>query len=301
MFARLNKKWQHRRNFERSVWQRLGQRYATVRVNGYWMTFDLHDTIISDWLFIRRIWEPYESSLMQKVLKPGSTFVDIGAHIGYYSLLAARRLGRHGHVLSFEPAPDNYPLLARNIRQNWLRGVVHTENVALADRSGEATLYLSDVNNGDHRVHPTTPEDDILTNWGRPRKQVQVPLISLDEYLRKHPIGPIDVIKMDVQGAELKVLQGMQATLQQNPNLILFMEYWTHGLKLAGTNPLDLLRFLNKQAGMALIHILPEEKRLAPITVEDLAAREFHPDIQVDLICSRDPGPLLAKLMPETA
>src|SRR5258708_5511745 len=107
MIARLNQKWRRRRHFERRVWRRLGQRYATVRVNGYWMTFDLQDTIISDWLFLKRTWEPYESSLMQKVLRPGSTFVDIGAHIGYYSLLAARQLGRRGHVLSFEPAPDN--------------------------------------------------------------------------------------------------------------------------------------------------------------------------------------------------
>ena len=296
MIARLMRKWDHRRNFERSVWQRLGQRYATVRINGHWMTFDLQDTTISEWLFMRRTWEPYESDLMTRVLRRGATVIDIGAHIGYYSLLAARRIGRQGQVLAFEPAPDNFALLARNIRQNRLGQIVHAENCAVGDQPGEVTLYLSVVNNGDHRVHPATPEDDVLNNWGRPRERLPVPAVSLDGYLQQHPLGPIDVIKMDVQGAELKVLQGMPVTLQQNPNVVLFIEYWPHGLIQAGSNPLHLLQFLTQQAGMSLIHIVPEERRLQPVAAEELAAREFDPTVQVDLVCSRNPAQLLATL-----
>ena len=267
---------------------RLGQRYATVNVNGYRMTVDLRDPVISDWLFIRRTWEPFESGLIKRVLRPGATFIDIGAHIGYYTLLAARQVGPQGRVLAFEPAPDNYKLLARNVDQNGFGGIVHRENSAVAEHSTELTLYLSVLNDADHRVYPSSPDDDKMFNYGQARAKLAVPAISLDEYLEQHPLGPVHVIKLDVQGAELSVLRGMQTTLAQNPDVVLFMEYWPHGLRQAGSDPAHVLQFLHEQVGMSLMHILSDAKKVSPVTVEEFAARSFDAKLQVDLMCSRN-------------
>jgi FkbM family methyltransferase len=295
MFDWYTKTLQEFRQWLRRRLLRQGHRQATVCVNGFRMTLDLRDPVISDWLFIQRTWEPYESSLMARALRPGATFVDVGAHIGYYTLLAAREVGRRGRVLAFEPAPENYALLAHNVRQNHLEQVVQTANLAVSERSQELTLYLCEQNNGDHRIYPTTPNDDKLFNYGQTRKPMPVRAISLDEYLEQHPVGPIDMIKLDVQGAELKVLRGMQTTLQQNPNVTLFMEYWPYGLRQSGSDPAQLLSMLSQQAGMSLLQILPNTKQVRPITVKELSASTFHPTLQVDLICRRDLAPFLSK------
>jgi FkbM family methyltransferase len=263
------------------------------------MTLNLDDTVISDWLFIRRTWEPYESELVRRVLRPGAKVVDVGAHIGYYTLLAASCVGAQGRVWAFEPAPDNYRLLARNVRQNHLERFVRTENCAVSDRAGETPLYLSATNYGDHRIFASDHDDDALFNQGQERRRMTVPTVSLDGYLAERAAGPIDVIKLDVQGAELNVLRGMRDTLRANPNVVLFLEYWPHGLQSAGGRPQQLLELLTDEIGLALTLIIPNARHLIPVTSEELLATQFEPSLQVDLICCRDRRALLDTLRAE--
>jgi FkbM family methyltransferase len=274
--------------------------YATLRVNGYSMTLDMRDPVISSTLLKTRSWEPYETRLMSQVLEPGDTFIDIGAHIGYYSLLAAQRVGPRGRVLAFEPAPDNYALLKRNVAQNRLTRIIHTENCALASQPGELTLHLSAHNNGDHRVYATDRADDKIFNNSRRRRQVRVPAISLDAFLPEKFPGIIDVIKMDVQGAEMSALQGMQRILEQNPDIVLFMEYWPHGLRQCGGDPARLLEMVTDQAGLSLLFIDPEAEQVTPIAASELVANDYDPTVQVDLIATRAPVSTLAQLQRQT-
>lgn len=270
----------------------IGVRFKVVHVNDYRMKIDLNDNVITPSLFMYGCWEPYESQLMTTLLRPGMTVIDIGAHVGYHSLLAARVVGSTGRVISFEPSPGNFDLLANNIRINGLSKIIHAENAALGDFSGELDLYLSSYNTGDHRIYSTLSDDDEIFNAGALRQSVRVAVMALDEYLGERDISKVDIVKIDVQGAEMGVLSGMKKTLLRNPQLLLFTEFWPHGLRRFGTEPQGLLSFLVDEIGLSLFHILPEEQRVVPITPASFASqtRNVDPQQQIDLLCCACPN-----------
>ena len=100
------------------------------------------------------IWEPYETALLMSLLRPGQVFVDVGANIGYFSLIAARLVGDGGAVYAFEPDPLNFRLLQASVASNGLTRRVHAVSAALAAKEGEGLLYLSADNLGDHQIYP---------------------------------------------------------------------------------------------------------------------------------------------------
>jgi FkbM family methyltransferase len=167
-------------------------------------------------------------------VKPGMTVLDIGANIGFYTVLLARLVGSKGRVFSFEPDPENFRHLVsctRNYPQ------VVTEQCAVGSKSGTITLYHSRFMNVDHRTYQCN--DD--------RIPVQVQCITIDEYIPKDLT--IDFIKLDVQGYEYNVLLGAQERVRRSPTIALLVEYWPYGLATAGIRPNDLLNFL-EQTGL---------------------------------------------------
>ena len=276
-----------------------GFRFKNVKVNDYRMRIDLSDNIIAPHLFLHGHWEPYESQLMGRLLRPGMTFVDVGAHIGYYSLLAARAVGPAGRVVAFEPSPDNFALLAENVRLNGFSKIVRAENMALGAERGEANLHLATYNTGDHRLYSTLPDDDDLFNAGGHRRSVRVPVIALDEYLSREGGTRVDVVKIDVQGAEMGALTGMRQTLARSERVILFTEFWPHGLLRFGTEPRAVLDFLTGEMGLSLFQILSEERRVVPIEPASFASRTRRADPleQIDLLGYRQPDPELTELI----
>jgi FkbM family methyltransferase len=226
------------------------------------------------------------------------TVIDIGAHVGYYSLLAARSIGSTGRVISFEPSPGNFELLVYNIGLNGLGKIIQAENAALGDVSGELDLYLSIYNTGDHRIYQTLSDDDEIFNAGAVRPSVRVAVMALDEYLAERDISKVDIVKIDVQGAEMSVLSGMKKTLLANPELLLFTEFWPHGLRRFGTEPQKLLEFLVDEIGLSLFQILAEEQRVVPITPASFASQTQNVDRQqqIDLIGAHPNSKLLERL-----
>ncbi|MCB0254092.1 MAG: FkbM family methyltransferase [Anaerolineae bacterium] len=271
--------------------KRLGIRFVTVPVNNYRMKIDLRDTIISKWLYLYGCWEPYESGLMKELLQPGMIVVDVGAHIGYYSILAATSIGHDGHVYSFEPAPENYGLLTSNVEINRLIESITAENAAVLDDASETRLYLSSYNTGDHRIYQTDPIDDNIFNAGQSRKDLMsIPAVRIDDYLGELGVSKVDMVKIDVQGAEMGVLLSARETLRRNPSLVLFIEYWPHGLMLCGTDPSTLLTFLTKDLGFALYLIDSEQRQLNEIVDPILFAAQActeDPSVQIDLLACR--------------
>lgn len=143
----------------------------------------------------------------------GQTVLDIGAHVGAYTILAASQVGRKGKVIAVEPHPENYRILLKNLMLNGLKNGFPV-NVALLDRSGYVKLYLG----------KTTCRHSILRSESTYEKCLNVPCITADELLAKLGIGKVDWIKIDVEGAELKVLNGMSCILKNNPHLNLIVE-----------------------------------------------------------------------------
>jgi FkbM family methyltransferase len=203
------------------------------------MFVDLRGGIVSSTLFLTQVYEPEETRLVVRLLKQGDVFVDLGANIGYFDLIASGAVGSTGKVFAFEPDPTNLRLLRRNVEVNGCANVF-VEPKAVTDTNRSVTLYLSSVNHGDHRIFASS--DDSESNEGRPRSSLPVDAVALDSYFP--PGSRVDLIKMDVQGAEYFALQGMKRLLRENRHVVLMLEFWPHGLRETGVAPLAFLQEL---------------------------------------------------------
>lgn len=199
---------------------------------------DLQDEIIGSSLLVEGVWEPEETSFVQQSLKPGMVFVDLGANIGYYTVIASGLVGSTGRVFAFEPEPRNFALLQKNIEINGCRNVV-AENKAVAASPQRALLHLSRSNFGDHRTHE--PRSEPSAKPEEKRLAINIEAISLDHYFKDGPTR-LDFLKMDIQGTEYDAFIGMRQTLQQNPDITILTEFWPKGLEQAGAKPQLFLR-----------------------------------------------------------
>lgn len=164
---------------------------------------NVNDKVIAHSLLEDNIWEPTETNIVCRLLSEGLNVIDVGANIGYYSILFSKIVGDQGRVFSFEPEHQNYAILCSNVLLNHIENIVH-ENMALSDRAGGGDLYLSEHNKGDHRLA-----------FEAGRQHCLVDLQTLDNYLSDFE-GEIHFIKSDTQGHELKVLGGMKQVIQKN-------------------------------------------------------------------------------------
>lgn len=181
------------------------------------------------------IYEKSEQTMFSNFCKEGMIVMDVGANVGLYTLLAAQKVGKSGRVFSIEPDPESHSYLARTIDLNHLTQV-RTLQVAAGHRNQEIDLFLCSGNKADSRVFDATGK----------RPTVKVEMKTLDAIASEVGIKKIDLIKMDVQGAEGLALQGMTRLLEQSPNLIMFLEFWPWGLSQVGTNPGWFLKELVK-------------------------------------------------------
>lgn len=160
------------------------------------------DRHVSRQLREQGVWEPYETALVMQLLKPGHVFVDVGANIGYFSLLAASRVGNAGSVYAFEPDPTNYALLVASASHNDLAHIISAEQAGLAATAGEAKLYLSEDNLGDHQIFATN----------HLRESRAITLLRGSDYLTSR-IQRLDLLKVDTQGSEFGVIEGLMPLL----------------------------------------------------------------------------------------
>lgn len=187
-------------------------RLGPVRVWGEVSHFSFGKT----W-FERGGYEPLTVDLFAAVLRPGATFVDVGANHGYFTVLAAKLVGSAGRVEAFEPNPTVADALARVLALNDLSGQVAVHRVALSDREGHADFYpsVSPVNDGlsSLLVSDAALEHGVL----RRDRTVRVPTETFDAFAERVGLGRVDLLKIDVEGAEALVLGGMARTLAERP------------------------------------------------------------------------------------
>jgi len=198
--------------------------YCIRDVQGSKMYFSLEDPGISRDLLLDGIREPEETRIMQTVLEPSMIVVDVGANIGYYSLMECRAVTEAGHVYAIEPEPHNYATLCRNIILNNYRNI-DTFEIGISDSSGSSTLYVSKHSNLHNLVTPLHPKS--------PGSIITIPVCSLDDFVRENGIAPstINCIRMDIEGYETKALAGMTEILQATHSLILFVEWHPQFIK----------------------------------------------------------------------
>ncbi len=180
------------------------------------MYLAVNDRGISRDLLIRGIRERMETRIMQQILKPGMKVIDIGANIGYYVLMEARAVSETGHVYAIEPETKNLQLLRRNIELNGYQNVDVFPG-AISDENGSGMLYVSKHLNLHSLLRPVGPMEN----------KYLVEVCRLDDFGQKHHIDPSDInlIRMDVEGCEVKVLAGMTEILRAAKALTLVIEF----------------------------------------------------------------------------
>jgi FkbM family methyltransferase len=186
-------------------------------------------------------------------IKEGMTVVDVGANQGLFTLVFSRLAGASGSVIAFEPEPDMYAALEHNCKINRARNIEYFP-FAVGASVGKGVLSRSLVHGGDGCMTTERHMDQLS-------RLVDVQLTSLDVALGDRRV---DFVKIDVQGAEMGVFQGMTEVMRKNPALRIYFEYWPRGLQYAG-DPMAILTFLHDR-GFRI---------LADSGAREIAAAEF--------------------------
>lgn len=193
-------------------------------------------------------------ALFKKIMKPGMTVIDVGAHIGYFTVLFSKLVGPTGRVISFEADPDNFDLLKKN---TGALPNVTLINKALADRNGTIDFYKINNSTGCHSIIAPTTLNSTKTT---------VSAITLDAFLFDEHIDKIDIIKIDIEGAEPLAFGGMQKLFSTSQSLMIVSEFNPMALTAAGIQPENFLVAIQKygfdifaipESGEPLIALLP--------------------------------------------
>ncbi|WP_379128447.1 FkbM family methyltransferase [Paenibacillus sp. sgz500958] len=178
-----------------------------------------------------------ESRLLSVFLRKGFEVFDIGANYGWYSTLFAQAVGQKGRVHSFEPVSPTFSELDKNIKLNKLKNVVINQ-LALSDYDGEAEIYLP--------VKSGSEDAALIIDPALQHETYHCQVQTLDTYIHKYNINHIDLIKIDIEGGELKALIGFEQYLQHKEKPMLMIEATEYLALRFGNSVSDLFRFLNK-------------------------------------------------------
>ncbi|MCJ7514892.1 MAG: FkbM family methyltransferase [Dehalococcoidia bacterium] len=199
-------------------------------------------------------YEKGTTKLFIQLVKEGMTVVDIGANIGYYTLLAARRVGPHGRVYAFEPGPQDFKLLTGNLRLNGYNNVVAIQK-AVSNKTGTAPLFLSPRGSTAH---------SLLSSRDNSKETIAIETVALDGFFDREGCPAIQVIKMDIEGWEMEALDGMRRTIMRNSPLKMIMEFIPWLLLSRGMRPLALTEKL-MELGFTISIIDEETGQTTPL------------------------------------
>jgi len=174
-------------------------------------------------------YEPYETQLILRQAKVGDVVIDVGANIGYYTVLLADKVGKTGKVYAFEPDIINFEILKKNIEANNLKNV-EIINAAVGSKAGKLKLHKSKENLGDHKL------------YGDDKETEEVKIIKIDDFLKNIKI---DLMKIDTQGWEPEVIEGAKKIISKNKP-IMFLEYSPASYKIAKLDGQKMMTNLRK-------------------------------------------------------
>ncbi len=250
------------------------RRFETVPDDPFWFRLEL----------LTGRHEPATIGQIERLLRPGMTVLDVGAHVGYYTRLCAEKAAR---VVAFEPHPRTYERLLRNVAR--FDNVIAL-NAAVAEFEGTAELYdylmmsASGSLHYDESLRETqmagVGEGDIAPRLDFPMQTFTVRTVAIDAVLAEHGIERVDLVKMDIEGAEIGALRGMRRTIAHSPGMALIMEYNPMALKAFGHDPAAALEEV-RGLGFSRVQIIDDGLRdLDPPALPDLTARlERHMDV----------------------
>jgi len=217
------------------------------------------------------------TELIKNEVSSGDIVLDIGANIGYYTLIFSKLVGNRGMVYAIEPEPKNLELLYENIKMN-SRNNIKVIPKAISDKDKLTRLYLHPQNIGDHRLYDS----------GDQRNYVEVESITLNYYFNYMIMDRhVDFIKMDIQGSEFNAFIGMSKIIRANPSLKLITEYSPSMIEKSGADPKDFLLML-KDSNFEIYNIDEVENKIYRVRISELLDRyPVEMDDETDLYCIR--------------
>lgn len=207
-------------------------------------------------------YESATSKFFLSVLKPGDTFIDIGAHVGYFSMLAAAIVGEEGEVIAFEPSPDNYRQLVEHVALNGFTNVLPL-HLAVGDTEQVATLHLNADNDGGHALWDVRTHQANHKSRAMPRMHPTY-VTRLDRVLRGRPMLSVKAVKLDIEGSEVRALRGAVETLAKHQVPFVVAEVNRSGLEQLGASEWEL-RALMTGHGYTTWIIQDAEPELVPL------------------------------------
>jgi FkbM family methyltransferase len=210
----------------------------TVTVGDAIIWINPNDPVVSGALRFR-VYERSEISFFRSRFISDMTLIDVGANVGLYTGVALSRKGFNGVVLALEPHRESREFLQRTIASNRVtnqQGKVIVSDIAASDRAGSATFYKNSQNKGDNRIYP----DPLLD------EEEVIATDTLDNICQQHGIDSVQFLKIDVQGAEAKVVGGAARLLQRSADCIVMTEFWPYGLSRSGSDALAYLESLGR-------------------------------------------------------
>lgn len=225
-----------------------------IHVRGATVIPNPHDPVVCGALALG-VYEKSEISFFCERLRPGMTFVDVGANVGLYAALAINQGA--GKVLAIEPLPETFAFLQKTLAANVTSSPIVAENVAAGREKGTLTLHCNPDNKGDNRLYA----DPMLA------QSYDVAVETLDDLCERHGIPHIDFLKIDVQGAEWLVIDGALRILSQSPGCLLMTEFWPDGIRKSGGDPRAYLDAL-ASVGFELSELVGD--KIEPLDAEKL-------------------------------
>lgn len=230
---------------------------AKVRIEGAIIYLNPNDPVISGALALN-VYERDEIEFFKRHITATMNFVDVGANVGLYTGVALASKDFSGTILCMEPHNESRAFLTKTIIENNCRARVVVSEFAASDAEGILTLYKNKENKGDNRLYP----DPLLS------EHENITVTTLDKICSLNHIDTIDFIKIDVQGAEGKVIAGAMEILGKSEHCIILSEFWPYGLAKAGS---DAEGYLNRlqELGFSLFS-LGRGASIAPLNIKDL-------------------------------
>lgn len=234
--------------------------------------------VIGKEIYVKGMFEKAESLLVYKLLKPGMVFMDIGANLGQYTLIAADSVGPEGQVHSFEPNVRMFGELAFNVELNKLSSRCTLNQIAVSDHEGYAKLSLYKPG---HEVYGSigTQQEGVSEVVG----YESVRTTTLDSYITKYFIKHVDLLKMDIEGAELPALKGADKLLIRDDGPIIIIEIADINTAGFGYKAVELLVHLEKMGYQAYVfdaggrlHEIKKEQRQGTIAINAIALKNSH-------------------------
>lgn len=234
-------------------------------------------------LYKRRYEDPFYALVQRRPeLFRGGDILDIGANIGYTACVFAAALNPPAKVYAFEPDEASFVTLGEIIRRKKLDASVEMFQTAVGSSDGTLDFWHNDEHSADHRV--------VTTQFSSPEldrsRVTTVPVTSIDSFVASRGLSAVSFIKIDVQGYELAVCEGMRRTLDKFPQVAIAFEYAPDGMRELGFHPAALLQFF-RSAGHQLhiltrtaIQLVPDDR-----DIEVAAQKQGY----VDILCSRTP------------